>query len=156
MKRSEHLQPLSHDHYEGLTVAARIRKGLQNESPPSEIAAYVANFWDDHLSTHFELEEELLLPLMSEMEAGDLADRMLDEHRKIEGLVISAREAVNDVGSALEELSEMMKAHIRFEERTLFPAIEEQAAPEALHEAGRRLEDAHRSADLSWNPVFWE
>lgn len=154
MKRSEHLEPLSHDHYEGLTVAARIRKGLRNESPPNEIAAYVANFWEEHLSTHFELEEELLLPLMSEMQA--LADRMLDEHRKIETLVTGARETENDVRSTLEELSDMMKAHIRFEERTLFPAIEEKATPEALREAGRRIEDGHRDADLRWNPAFWE
>lgn len=152
MKRSEHLEPLSHDHYEGLMVAGRIKLGLSKGAEPEVIADYVANFWADHLSMHFEQEEEHLLPLRAELEDDRLLDQMLDEHRSIRSQV----ELVRENPGGLEELAGMMKSHIRFEERELFPLLEEELSEETLREVGAKLREEHADADLSWDPAFWE
>lgn len=156
MKRSKHLTPLSQDHYEGLLIANRIRRGLSKKVSPEVIAAYVAHFWESHLVMHFQQEEALLLPLISEMKNATLAKQLVQEHRLIRELVMLARDEGEERAQKLLDLSRLIKAHIRFEERVLFPALEEQIPEEALCQIGARLEAAHRDADLSWDPVFWE
>lgn len=155
MKRSEHLEPLSHDHYEGLLVAGRLKKGLSKEASPEVMAAYVAHFWSSHLAKHFQEEETLLPPLLAEIGATNLTERMVEEHRAIELLVQRAGEAAGRV-LTLAEFARMLKAHIRFEERTLFPSLEEQVDEETLREVGKKLHASHREADLDWGPAFWE
>lgn len=154
MKRSEHLEPLSHDHYEGLLVAGRIKKGLANEAPLRVMADYVAAFWRSHLFRHFDQEEEHLLPLIKETPRADLGKLMVAEHREIRAVVDAVDEAPS--ASALERLARLMKEHIRFEERELFPMLEADADPAALESAGARLHAGHVEADLGWNPAFWD
>ena len=156
MKRSEHLEPLSHDHYEGLLIAGRIRKGLSRQASPEVMAAYVAHFWESHLARHFHQEEALLLPLLSGMGEATLAERLVDEHRLIRELVTQAREAADGTAQKLAELSDRMKAHIRFEERELFPALEAQIPEATLRKIGAQLQATRIDADLSWDPAFWE
>lgn len=156
MKRSKHLTPLSHDHYEGLLIAGRIREGLNRQASPEVIAAYVAYFWKSHLKKHFQQEEELLLPLLLEMGNTTLAERMLGEHRLIQDLVMLTKSRAVETPEKLLELARVMKAHIRFEERELFPVLEEQVPEELLCKIGEQLQAAHSSADLSWDPPFWE
>ena len=148
--------PLSQDHYEGLLIAERIRRGLSKKASPEVIAEYVAHFWKSHLATHFQQEEALLLPLIAEMEEATLAKRLVDEHRLIRELVTLARDDARERAQRLLELSRLIKAHIRFEERVLFPALEEQIPEETLGKTGARLQAAHSDADLNWNPAFWE
>jgi hypothetical protein len=49
----------------------------------------------------------------------------------------------------------MMKAHIRFEEREVFPALEAQVPEAVLREVGAQLQEDHAEADLGWTPAFW-
>ena len=134
-------------------VAGRIRLGLEKDAAPKVIAEYVASFWNEHLARHFEHEERYLLPLREQLEDDELLDRMVVEHRDIRAQV----EVVHGGGADdLSKLARMMKAHIRFEERQLFPLLEKHIPEAALREAGTRLRDAHKDADLSWDPTFWE
>lgn len=155
MKRSTHLEPLSHDHYTGLLVAGRILQGLQRDASPDVIVAYVAHFWESHLAGHFEEEERLLLPLLGESEEATLGERMVEEHRRILYLLTRVRNGGENVTSDLAELARTLKAHIRFEERELFPALERQAPEAALREVGEHLEATHLEADPDWGPRFW-
>jgi iron-sulfur cluster repair protein YtfE (RIC family) len=157
MKRSEDLEPLSHDHYEGLLVAARIRKGLEKAASPSTIAAYVSHFRDAHLAAHFRREEEFLPPLLAEIGASDLTARMMTEHRLIDRLISSAAEenVPEEAVRKLAEVSRVLKSHIRFEERDVFPALEERAQEEKLRYIGGKLRESHTEADPSWEPAFW-
>ncbi|HMB93688.1 MAG TPA: hemerythrin domain-containing protein [Rhodothermales bacterium] len=153
MKRSKHLEPLSHDHYEGLVVAGRLQKGLSKQASPDVMAAYVAHFWKTHLAHHFQQEETFLLPLLEESSAT-MAERMVEEHGRIRELV--ARVEKEASAQRLTELSRMMKAHIRFEEREVFPALEAQMPEDVLQEVGAQLQEGHaEEADLSWEPTFW-
>lgn len=155
MKRSKHLEPLSHDHYEGLVVAGRLQKGLSKQASLDVMAAYIAHFWKTHLAHHFQQEETHLLPLLEESSSTKaLAERMVEEHVRIRELVTLAEKDVS--AQPLAELSRMMKAHIRFEEREVFPALEAQMPEEVLQEVGAQLQAGHaEEADLSWDPTFW-
>jgi hemerythrin-like domain-containing protein len=156
MKRSDALQPLSHDHYQGLVVVRRLQQGLDRDAPPDVMADYAQHVWTAHLARHFEQEEaHLLVPLR---EAGDdgraLATQMLDEHHQIRAHV----EALGDSATSevVRTLADALRAHIRFEERTLFPFLEATCDPVALQAIGTELEDAHEDTDLDYTPAFWE
>jgi hemerythrin-like domain-containing protein len=159
MKRSHQLEPLSHDHFDGLLVARRLEKGLARDAAASELAGYADSFWQNHLARHFELEEEVLMPVLAAHHLHNLIDRLRTEHRQIR---VQFETLVADSGDnaaekeTVRELVEMMKAHIRFEERELFPAIENSASVAELSEVGRSLTGREEEADLDWDLVFWE
>ena len=135
MKRADALQPLSHDHYEGLHLAARLRKALRADTDltgwPDEIAA----FWREHLVPHFADEEATVLPVL-EAGAPDLASQMTREHAEIERLVREIDASTDALGTFADALA----AHIRFEEREAFPAAERLADAETLAAIAHHLD----------------
>ena len=139
MTRSEALRPLSHDHYEGLQFAARLRRDLRADAAPSSLAADVVAFWRAHLVPHFEEEEVAIVPVLRGG-AEPLVGRMLREHAEIEALV--RRTEAEPDAETLAGFAEALVAHIRFEEREAFPAAERLADAEALEQIRRRLERA--------------
>jgi hemerythrin-like domain-containing protein len=108
------------------------------------------------MSAHFRKEEEVLLPVLARY-GPDVLDRqpvaeMLAQHVRIRGLVMNLSDeyaASNLRPETLGEIGESLEAHIRLEEREVFPTIEEvlpQAALKevafwlAVKEAGPRVE----------------
>ena len=155
MKRSEHLQPLSHDHYAGLQVARRMKSGAEKGADRSEMAAFLVYFWDTYLSEHFRQEEEHLVAALRSSNGAALAERMIEEHRGLERRVDAMRTETPDL-AAFDEFASLLNAHIRFEEREAFPHLEENLADEDLLRIGRTLHDEHVDADLTWREAFWE
>lgn len=127
MKRAVALRPLSRDHLEALIAAKRLR-----EAPDAEQGARTfLEFWQPEGRRHFRVEEEVLLPgwaLRAPVDKAGVA-RMLDEHLAIrrEALRIEAGEASLE---ELRELGVLLEAHVRFEERQLFPLIEAALGPD--------------------------
>jgi hypothetical protein len=80
------------------------------------------------LAGHFEEEERLLFPLLGA--EHPLVPRALAEHRRLEGLFATEQEA--SWPAALGAIERELVALIRFEERELFQAIQEKAAPTEL------------------------
>lgn len=124
MKRSEVLQPLSHDHHHGLQMVARIRRALGGGEEPAEVAAAVPAFWTEHLVPHFAEEERLVVPLLRQG-AAPMAERMLREHGALRALTRAVAEAGDVPEQALAAFAEALADHIRFEEREAFPAAEQ-------------------------------
>ncbi len=143
MRRSDALEPLSHDHHAGLVFVARLRAAQRAGDDPAPLAAEVAAFWRGHLVPHFQDEEALVLPLL-ERGAPALAAQMLDEHRQIRQLVEAASGAPAGWGGPLGSVAGVLAAHIRFEERQAFPAAE-RLAGDALADLRTRIHDAHTS-----------
>lgn len=116
MKRDEALRSLSRDHHRALVVAQSLRRARD----PAEFAA----FFGEHGQRHFEIEEQVLLPLWSRLGTVDesAAARLASEHLAIRthAVALSDRPTLEGVHALGEELA----AHVRFEERQLFPAIE--------------------------------
>ena len=136
MKRDPALQPLSHDHYEGLQFAARLRQRLRAGEDPAPLAPEVAAFWREHLVPHFASEEAFVLPILR-AGAEPLADRMLREHASIRSLVAAVEAAPE--AEALGAFGDALVAHIRFEEREAFPAAERLADAETLARLGAQI-----------------
>ena len=89
----------------------------------------------------------MLLPVLARYRE-DLLGRepvveMLLQHARIRGLVMGLSDEVK-VGSVRPEtlgsIGELLEAHIRLEEREVFPTIEEALPEEALREVADRLE----------------
>jgi hemerythrin-like domain-containing protein len=140
VKRSEELTPLSHDHHQALFVALQ----LSRAEDQGEVARTFLEFWDGKGAAHFRIEEELLVPgwLASAPEADrELAARMAAEHLEI-------RAAARRIGTgevSLEELraiGDLLREHVRFEERLLFPRIEADLDRAALARLGAEIDAA--------------
>lgn len=122
MKRSEHLIPLSHDHHVALVVANRL-KSLLNQFDQKDALEYweeIRGQYKQDLLKHFEVEENELLPLLDEVseKASMLAINIIADHTKMRNLLSS-----HDLSAAVE-FAELLKKHVRFEERELFPWLE--------------------------------
>jgi mannose-6-phosphate isomerase-like protein (cupin superfamily) len=132
VKRHASLIPLSHDHHHGLVQARRLRRAAGEDTGARAAAAeeFLAFFAAETLG-HFRQEEELLFPLLvaGGEPAPELLVQALVQHQRIHALVAGL--AADPSPAALEALGEALEAHIRLEERELFPLLEE-LVPQAL------------------------
>lgn len=139
MKRTKYLQPLSHDHHHGLQAAAYLRRELARGTSHDILASFVADLWTRQLAGHFDAEERLLLPLMKTTAARESARRMVDDHKLIRRIIDRIAAEEDSRVDNLSRLSEVLAAHIRFEERELFPALEATTPEAVLQEIADRL-----------------
>jgi quercetin dioxygenase-like cupin family protein len=121
MKRDPALVPLSHDHHHALVAARRLRAAA--DSPDAAAAAEAfARFFAEESVRHFRDEEERVFPLVAEsVEAGPLVIRALVEHQRLHSLAGRVRDGDP---ARMRALADLLEAHVRFEERELFPLLE--------------------------------
>lgn len=138
MKRHESLIPLSREHHDGLILAQLMKKNAPayRGLPQSleEKVKYAKQFYRYDLLKHFEKEELLLKrirPLGEQLAV--VADTIENEHIKLHEL-FSALDLPGDKEDQLNEAGLMLEAHIRKEERELFPLIENLCSAELLQE----------------------
>jgi hemerythrin-like domain-containing protein len=147
MKRHPSLRTFSDDHHQGLVNARRLRRATSGEGAnPADIARNFLDFWQRDTSLHFRKEEEVLLPVLAR-HGGDLGKQpilqMLTQHAQIRGLAMQLSDELEQDKireETLQKLGEQLEAHIRLEERVVFPLIEETLPEEALQEVASRLE----------------
>ena len=113
---------------------------------------YVKYFWDNHLLQHFQDEETLLTSVLQD----DLVRQMVSEHRSIRQLVTAVTEVAAPALEQIGNLADGLDAHIRFEERVLFPHIEQTLTEDQLAELGVRLTQVHPISQKDNYPdEFW-
>src|SRR5215217_7182586 len=147
MKRHPSLRQFSDDHHQGLVNARRLRRAASGEGASSADSAHdFLEFWRSDTSLHFRKEEEVLLPVLARY-AGDLGERpvlqMLAQHARIRGLAMQLSDELEQDKvreDTLRNLGEQLEAHIRLEERRVFPFIEETLPEHALQEVASRLQ----------------
>ena len=85
------------------------------------------DFYQREGSRHFRAEEEWLLPAFARHTRVDdpAIVRVLTEHVDLRGRGQDLERSTNPDPATLRELGERLESHIRFEERVLFPMIEE-------------------------------
>lgn len=122
MKRSAALQPLSRDHHLALVAAQRLRRA----ESVADAAPHFVEFWDQHGRHHFQVEEEVLLPIWAEHGPHDhpAVARVLTDHVAIRRDAARIRGGEATLGD-LHELGDRLDRHVRFEEKELFPLIEQ-------------------------------
>ena len=159
MRRRQALIPLSHDHHHALVEARRLRRAADGADDPSDAITAFVRFYRTSSVPHFREEEEAFFPLVIDVEeARALLVQALLDHQRLHALV-AALEAGDDVRATMRELGELLEAHVRLEERQLFPLIERVAAA-ALDEATATPRAGgpvwgHASDDLNATLLEW-
>jgi hemerythrin-like domain-containing protein len=142
MKRSAALATLSRDHHQALVVAQQLRR--VTDATGAEAREAFLQYWTDHGRLHFRLEEELLFPAYAGH--GDPHEpvvlRALGEHAMIRHRAHVLSAAPSADAGALEQLGSELAAHVRLEEREVFPLIERVMPEGDLDALARALEDA--------------
>ena len=143
MKRHPVLIPLSRDHHDGLVQALRLRRAAAAGDASARLAAAreFVEFFRNEERVHLRDEEEELFPLLLRHVRSQPAPlrQARVHHMQLEGFARKLGIAVT-AGSVDREIlaaaGELLDAHIRLEERQLFPLIEELVPDDEL----RRLE----------------
>jgi hemerythrin-like domain-containing protein len=143
MKRAEALAELSRDHHHGLVVAQRLRRA-DADGAANARATFLA-FWTDEGSAHFRVEEDVLLPAMARHHPADdpAIVRVLVEHVDLRRRAADLQASGNVPLEELHALGERLSAHIRHEERVLFPMVEATFDDDELSDLGEALARAH-------------
>ena len=142
MKRSRALASLSRDHHQALVVAQKLRRATDPTAPQAR-ETFLA-YWTGHGRRHFRLEEELLFPAYAGY--GDPHDprvlRALGEHVMIRHRADALAATPTAVPAMLEQLGAELAAHVRLEEREVFPMIERLMPSDELDALAQNLEAA--------------
>jgi hypothetical protein len=143
-KRAEALQQLSREHLGALLAAKTLNDAGEAEAEAAR--ERFLEFWQGDGRRHFRVEEEVLLPWWARYAEVDRpgVERMLEEHLAIrrEALRLQDREGGLE---ELHALGVLLHDHVRFEERELFPEIEDALGPERLAILVPVIEEAERA-----------
>jgi len=136
VKRSPALIPLSHDHHHALVEARRLRRAADEPERAATAASAFLCLFRDETIRHFREEEELLFPLVVSFDdARELVTEALIQHQRLHAETMRLRQLI-DTGDALTtamcEVGRLLEAHVRLEERKLFPLIERLLADAGL------------------------
>lgn len=142
MKRAEALQPLSRDHLKSLLAAKRLRNATDAAVAGQDFLA----FWESEGRRHFRVEEEVLLPGWALHRPVDrvAVARMLEEHLAIRRAALRAAGAEASL-EELRDLGRLLDDHVRFEERELFPMVEQALEPDDLARLAIAIERAEEN-----------
>ncbi|MGN6600919.1 MAG: hemerythrin domain-containing protein [Ginsengibacter sp.] len=151
LKRDENLLKLSRDHHAGLLFCWKIRQGVKYHVAVERMIEYIRYFWDHHFATHFKEEEEFLFAQVRDKEV----QKALDDHEKIKTFIdqvsVSGMENEEDV---LLELADTVDDHIRYEERVLFPHLQEKLSEDQLKTIGEQM--VEEPLTDNYEDEFWK
>lgn len=130
MKRSPELRDLSDDHHQALVLARHARRAATaGASAVSEAWERVRAELAQALDPHFRIEERWLLPALARAGEGELVTRTQEDHAALRS---AGEPEAPRTAEALAEFAARLEGHVRFEERSLFPAAEARLAKAEL------------------------
>jgi len=141
MKRHPSLQPLSREHHRALLYWRELDQqlGSPHSAGVRTAAAALQQYWNPRFASHMSDEEHVLLDALP----GAMRSRLLDEHGLLRLLLGSLDDRLDSGGPlALDDLASLvatLHAHIRWEERVLFPYLQCHVPPDELRSWGDRL-----------------
>ncbi|HEY2603443.1 MAG TPA: hemerythrin domain-containing protein [Thermoleophilaceae bacterium] len=147
MKRHQALEQLSRDHHQALFQAMRLKRAAEDDA--GDVLGDFLDFWFTVGHLHFRAEEEVLLPAYSAYAdaRSDAVVKVLVDHVEI-------RREAYELGALKEDppherlhaLGERLDAHVRHEERVLFPLIEEALPDDELVRVARGVDEVGQAA----------
>lgn len=157
MHRSKYLQPLSHQHHDGLMAVLLLKKGLRKNTSSEIMCAFVLDLWEPGLQRHFFAEELHLQPdLLMAPATASYYDRMIEEHAAIRELILSMKDGAADL-ETIRSFAELLEKHIRFEERIYFEAIQSEVPAKQLAAIGTHLLSLEQERScVNFSNRFWE
>jgi hypothetical protein len=121
LKRSDALRALSREHHQALAVG----RALSLATDVEQATGRFLEFWKREGALHFRIEEEVLLPYWGVLGSAhaESAARVAREHLQLRSAALYVAAGAASLAS-IRALGIMLIAHVRFEERELFPLIE--------------------------------
>ncbi|HEY0708587.1 MAG TPA: DUF3565 domain-containing protein, partial [Polyangia bacterium] len=152
MQRHPSLQGLSRDHHHALVLARKLRTYAASpasaadlpsnpgDEATSDVLTRIREDFTRDVLPHFAVEERELLPLCHgrEDELVTHAAQVTSDHAALRGMFgqLSRASSPSDVTT----LADRLDAHVRFEERVWFPALEAALDPDTLAQLAWRLD----------------
>lgn len=124
--------------------------GIKKEAEIERIKNYVQYFWASHLKEHFREEEEILFPYAND----EMTHQIRREHQLIKTLASDIETTVST--ELLTAFADALEQHIRFEERTWFPHLEEILDTQTLEKIGKALDLIHETEADTYHDEFWK
>lgn len=150
-RRHDGLMPLTHDHHHALAHSRRLLLAAGGDAQELlwESQRFLDFFREDTLH-HFREEEEVVFPLaVADKRATALLSSVVAEHLQIHGMVARLAAEVGQ-GRVQEKtangLAEALAAHIRLEEREVFPMLEKVVSDDQLRSIKLEPRNRHASA----------
>lgn len=140
MKRSAALRDLSDDHHTALVLSLHARRAAASGDPDAVASAWAAIDRDfpQQLEPHFAIEERWLAPPLAAAGETALPARMSEDHEALRAFL---RSGGDRSPQALGRFAARLAAHVRFEERELFPSAERWLSPAALAAIARACQE---------------
>lgn len=154
LKRHPALVPLSRDHHFGLLLCWKIRTGISKQVDLKRIVDYVVYFYNDHLKQHFFEEEKYIFVWLNENDEKRI--KAENQHKQIADLVDRLTGEPDSQLNTLRQIESVVDMHIRFEERDLFPYVQQQLNEADLEKLRIQIEEIHQNEEDKWDDPFWE
>ena len=154
IKRNKNLVLLSRDHHDGLLIVWKLRQGIRYGVSNLRMSNFAVNAFAVDVEPHFREEETLLFVMLA---ANDTLRLQAEaDHAAIQNKVAALQPVAEVTTLQLQEFASLLEAHIRFEERTLFPYLEKEIPPEELERIGIAIENDHlKKTPFTWQDEFW-
>lgn len=150
MQRHPSIVPLSRVHHFGLLCVWKIKQGLLRRVEPERISKYLQYFFEQHLLPHFKEEEQWLYLQWFH----PLSKQAMDEHEQL--ILLANQIILNTTEELLLKFADALQLHIRFEERTVFPAWEKVQTTAHLKMLETKMQQLHPHALQDDYPdAFW-
>lgn len=151
IKRNQHIVQLSKDHHFTLLFCWKIRQGIKMQIESERQKNYIRYFFKEHMEPHFQNEEKLLFNQTSD----EKVRKALDDHREIRNHIEKVLQSPNENSSGLlSMLADIVEAHVRYEERELFPHLENVLTDDQLQFIGEELSKEEIKPD-DYEDEFW-
>jgi len=151
IKRNPNIVKLSRDHHASLLFCWKLRQGIKRHAAIDRMVKYIQYFWVQHFAPHFKEEEEFLFASVND----DKIQKAIEDHRRIQ-MLINELSYLDSKESAerLPGLADTVDEHVRYEERVLFPHLENALSEEQLELIGGRISD--KPLQDNYEDNFWE
>lgn len=154
MKRHDNLQVLSHQHHNELMACLLLKKGIRKKASLKTMQDFTRQFWHNDLKHHVELEERKLIPfLQSRPPLKKYVHVLHNDHELIERIFDRSQDGLLSYRT-LELFAGYVEDHIRFEERVVFQALQDEVSEAEWKDL---LFDATPGKDCAtYTEKFWE
>jgi hypothetical protein len=145
VKRSAALAALARDHHQALVVAQALRRA--SDATAEEARASFLTYWTGHGERHFRLEAAV--PRLRRLRRPTRCTGAARARRTHDDSLSGGRAGgcTDGRSRALERLGVELAAHVRLEEREVFPLIERVTPSGALESVAQRLEAAKQAPE---------
>lgn len=152
MKRHPALADLSRDHHHALVQAKTLTQTPDEATGTRNAEAYLEH-WNEDIIWHFFEEEQTILPLLqrhTDLANNEHVQRLIMDHAWIRDETETIANRLDEsaqLKDTLIQLGERLRDHARFEDRELFPYLEDTLTDDELrdlHERSRRFRRQHR------------